>query len=210
MQLDIRHINIPVSNALEGFARRRIERALRPFLASVGRVEVRIEDENGPRGGEDMRCTLTAEVAPAKRKVVVTSKSSDAYAAIQKASASLEQAVSRALKRRRQLDRSPAASRPQSDEVDEAALRTFAEEHGAPRLGPVVVVIAAYDEEPGIGVVLESLPTEVLGLHVDVLVVDDWALSPLTAEQRNDILEILEDSYGNRSTIFASQLDSKH
>jgi DNA replication protein DnaC len=45
--------------------------------------------------------------------------------------------------------------------------------------------------------------------RTDVLVIDDWALSPLTAEQRNDILEILEDRYGNRSTIFASQLDSK-
>jgi len=39
-------------------------------------------------------------------------------------------------------------------------------------------------------------------------VLDDWALSPLTAEQRNDIFEIIEDRYGGRSTIFASQLDA--
>ena len=45
--------------------------------------------------------------------------------------------------------------------------------------------------------------------RTDVLVVDDWALSPLTAEQRSDIFEILEDRYGDRSTIFASQLDAK-
>jgi DNA replication protein DnaC len=45
--------------------------------------------------------------------------------------------------------------------------------------------------------------------RTDVLIIDDWALSPLTAEQRNDILEILEDRYGGRSTIFASQLDAK-
>jgi DNA replication protein DnaC len=43
----------------------------------------------------------------------------------------------------------------------------------------------------------------------DVLIIDDWALAPLSAEQRNDILEILEDRYGSRSTIFASQLDVK-
>jgi DNA replication protein DnaC len=42
-----------------------------------------------------------------------------------------------------------------------------------------------------------------------VRIIDDWALSPLTADQRNDILEILEDRYGPRSTIFASQLDAK-
>jgi DNA replication protein DnaC len=45
--------------------------------------------------------------------------------------------------------------------------------------------------------------------RTDVLIIDDWALSPLTAEQRNDIFEILEDRYGGRSTIFASQLDAK-
>lgn len=45
--------------------------------------------------------------------------------------------------------------------------------------------------------------------RTDVLVIDDWALAPLTAEQRGDLLEILEDRYGNRSTIFASQLDAK-
>jgi DNA replication protein DnaC len=45
--------------------------------------------------------------------------------------------------------------------------------------------------------------------RTDVLVIDDWALSPLTAEQRNDIFEILEDRYGGRSTILASQLDPK-
>jgi DNA replication protein DnaC len=45
--------------------------------------------------------------------------------------------------------------------------------------------------------------------RTDVLVIDDWALAPMTAEQRADLLEILEDRYGNRSTIFASQLDAK-
>jgi DNA replication protein DnaC len=45
--------------------------------------------------------------------------------------------------------------------------------------------------------------------RTDVLVIDDWALTPITAEQRADLLEILEDRYGNRSTIFASQLEAK-
>ena len=45
--------------------------------------------------------------------------------------------------------------------------------------------------------------------RVDVLVIDDWAMAPLAAEQRQDLLEILEDRYGNRSTIIASQLDTK-
>jgi DNA replication protein DnaC len=44
--------------------------------------------------------------------------------------------------------------------------------------------------------------------RTDVLIIDDWALSPLSADQRNDIFEILEDRYGGRSTIFASQLEA--
>jgi Glycosyl transferase family 2 len=63
--------------------------------------------------------------------------------------------------------------RPQSDEVDERALAGFRERHGRPRLGPVAIVIAAYNEADGIPAVLERLPEEVCGLHADVVVVDD-------------------------------------
>ena len=41
---------------------------------------------------------------------------------------------------------------------------------------------------------------------IDVLVLDDWGLSKLLAEQRRDLLEILEDRYDSRSTIVTSQL----
>jgi len=41
---------------------------------------------------------------------------------------------------------------------------------------------------------------------VDVLVLDDWGLAPLADQQRRDVLEILEDRHGARSTIVTSQL----
>jgi DNA replication protein DnaC len=41
---------------------------------------------------------------------------------------------------------------------------------------------------------------------VDVLILDDWGLSKLIAEQRRDLLEILEDRHDTRSTIVTSQL----
>ncbi|MBM4270442.1 MAG: hypothetical protein FJ144_28190 [Deltaproteobacteria bacterium] len=41
---------------------------------------------------------------------------------------------------------------------------------------------------------------------VDVLVLDDWGLAPLTDQQRRDVLEVLEDRHGVRSTIVTSQL----
>jgi DNA replication protein DnaC len=43
--------------------------------------------------------------------------------------------------------------------------------------------------------------------RIDVLVLDDWGLAPLTDAQRRDILEIVEDRHGVRSTIITSQLD---
>lgn len=41
---------------------------------------------------------------------------------------------------------------------------------------------------------------------VDVLVIDDWGLAAVGERERHDLLEILEDRYGNRSTIMTSQL----
>src|ERR1700722_1820890 len=45
--------------------------------------------------------------------------------------------------------------------------------------------------------------------RVDVLIIDDFAVSPVTDAQRADLLEILEDRYGSGSPIVTSQLDPK-
>lgn len=50
--------------------------------------------------------------------------------------------------------------------------------------------------------------TRLLGklAKIDVLVIDDWGLSPLTEPQRRDILEVIDDRHGSRSTVVAGQL----
>lgn len=40
----------------------------------------------------------------------------------------------------------------------------------------------------------------------DLLVLDDWGLEKMTLSQRNDLLEIMEDRHGQRSTLITSQL----
>lgn len=45
---------------------------------------------------------------------------------------------------------------------------------------------------------------------IDLLILDDWGLSQPTAEQRKDLLEILDDRYQNKSTIITSQLPVSH
>ena len=46
--------------------------------------------------------------------------------------------------------------------------------------------------------------------RVQVLILDDWGLTPLTAEQRRDLLEIIDDRHGRASTIVTSQLPVDH
>jgi hypothetical protein len=41
--------------------------------------------------------------------------------------------------------------------------------------------------------------------RVDVLVIDDWGLAPVQDQERRDLLEILEDRSGTRSTIHHHQ-----
>jgi DNA replication protein DnaC len=42
--------------------------------------------------------------------------------------------------------------------------------------------------------------------RADLLVLDDWGLEPLDAAARHDLLEILEERYGRKSTLVTSQL----
>jgi DNA replication protein DnaC len=46
--------------------------------------------------------------------------------------------------------------------------------------------------------------------RADLLVLDDWGLAKLIKEQRHDLLEIMEDRHGLRSTLVTSQLPVKH
>ena len=42
--------------------------------------------------------------------------------------------------------------------------------------------------------------------RLDVLVLDDLAIAPITAQERQDLLELLDDRVGSRSTLITSQL----
>jgi glycosyltransferase involved in cell wall biosynthesis len=69
---------------------------------------------------------------------------------------------------RRSLHEDPGAPR-----VVDAAVAEFQRASGSIGLPPLVVVIAALDEEPSIGAVLDEVPDTVAGLATRVLVVDD-------------------------------------
>jgi len=45
--------------------------------------------------------------------------------------------------------------------------------------------------------------------RADVLVIDDFAMTPITDAERRDLFEVLDDRHGNRSTIISSQVPPK-
>lgn len=45
--------------------------------------------------------------------------------------------------------------------------------------------------------------------RIDLLLLDDFALAPLVPGEQNDLLELLDDRIGTRSTLITSQLDVK-
>lgn len=42
--------------------------------------------------------------------------------------------------------------------------------------------------------------------RLDILIVDDWVMTPLSESERRDFLEIAEDRYSTRSTVLTSQI----
>lgn len=46
--------------------------------------------------------------------------------------------------------------------------------------------------------------------RTQLLIIDDWGIAPLTATQRGDLMEVIEERHGNQSTLIASQLPVEH
>jgi glycosyltransferase involved in cell wall biosynthesis len=65
--------------------------------------------------------------------------------------------------------------------VRDAAIRAFQDAHPGLRWPPVLAVIAALDEQDGIGAVVDDVPAQACGLDVATLVVDDGS-TDATAE----------------------------
>lgn len=45
---------------------------------------------------------------------------------------------------------------------------------------------------------------------IEVLVLDDWGLAPMAGPSRQDLLEVIDDRTGQRSTVITSQLATSH
>jgi ribosome hibernation promoting factor len=73
------------SPALQWYATRRVEIALRRFASRIREVNVLIADSNGPRGGaDDKACEIDVHLQPSG-SLTVSSAAPDAYLAVDRA-----------------------------------------------------------------------------------------------------------------------------
>jgi len=99
MQVDIQARGFTLTGGLRERALRRLRFALGSARPEVVRIGVRLSDENGPRGGEGMRCRIHVVVAGAPG-IVIEETGTDLYVAIDRAADRVGRTVARRLARR--------------------------------------------------------------------------------------------------------------
>jgi ribosome-associated translation inhibitor RaiA len=100
------HSSIEFSSGLEQFATQRCESALNRFSHSIAAVQIRVSDENGPRGGNDTHCVVLVSLNGLPDVIVhkqsLTAESA-ITAAVDRAAHSVRQRTHRRTKRRQQV-----------------------------------------------------------------------------------------------------------
>jgi putative sigma-54 modulation protein len=100
MELEIRSQNMHLDENVESEVERRVEFALKQFNSWITRVQVHLEDVNGPRRGIDQQCRILVTIKGGKT-IKIEDIDADLIAAINRASDRLGQAVGREIDRRR-------------------------------------------------------------------------------------------------------------
>ena len=100
MKIQLRYQGFPTSAGLTEYTTRKIHRHLSRFGPRIHRVEGRLCDINGPRGGRDKRCRFAA-TGPGIGTVRVEELHQDFYAAVDQALGRLAQTVGRSIERAR-------------------------------------------------------------------------------------------------------------
>jgi putative sigma-54 modulation protein len=100
MKIAVRFLGLPKSEALREHSERQALFHLSRFGHELDSIEIRIRDVNGPRGGEDMECKVSAK-GPRLGFSTIAELSGDAYASVGMALARLSRSVARSLGRTR-------------------------------------------------------------------------------------------------------------
>ena len=100
MRTDIRIRELRASSSLQKFAENRVQARLHRFAPELTLVALRLEDVNGPKGGDDMRCQVVVR-SPRFGDMSVETVKGEPRSAIDTSLDRMAMAISRALDRRR-------------------------------------------------------------------------------------------------------------
>lgn len=99
MDMKTRTQGLDAHRSLREYLDERVESALGRFRHLVGGVDVRLSDENGPRGGAALRCRVVVNLR-GEGALVVEETRADPFAAVAHAMDRLRSAVRRRANRR--------------------------------------------------------------------------------------------------------------
>ena len=100
MQIEMQALDFTLTQALRDHLRRRLDFALSTRYDQIQRIQVRLSDVNGPRGGADKCCQIHI-VLPRQSDVVIQDTETDMYAAINRATERASRTINRRLARGR-------------------------------------------------------------------------------------------------------------
>ncbi|NOT14472.1 MAG: HPF/RaiA family ribosome-associated protein [Methylotenera sp.] len=102
MQLDIQTNGFSLTEGIRDYTIRRLQFALDRNDQQITRVQVRLADINGPRGGVDKRCQIDLTLA-GQGDIVIEDVETNLYVAIDRASDRCARTLTRRLERSREF-----------------------------------------------------------------------------------------------------------
>ena len=100
MKIHVQSQGFTLTNAIREHAEHRLNLALTRSSEHIKRVEMRLSDINGPRGGADKRCSIVVELE-SMPDVVIEDIETDLYVAIDRAADRASLSVGRSIERKR-------------------------------------------------------------------------------------------------------------
>jgi putative sigma-54 modulation protein len=100
MKIAVRFLGLPPSKSLREHAERQARFHLSRFGVDLNSVDIRVRDVNGPRGGDDMECRVSAK-GSRLGFATMAEISADAYQSVGRALSRLARSIARNLERTR-------------------------------------------------------------------------------------------------------------
>jgi putative sigma-54 modulation protein len=124
MHIDIQARGFELTDGLREHTIRRLSFATNWARDEVRRINVRLSDVNGPRGGEDKRCLIQIPLS-GRPDIVIDDLETDLYVAIDKAIGRVERVLAKQIERAREHHHITLKKVPTTDLQDRESLDHF-------------------------------------------------------------------------------------